>query len=97
MRFVESQQQRNGDYPEESWSERLFEAFFNARAEVTALAEQVEAMRRREAIRERSMARRAKQYLVLLPRCLATSPFSQLFRTRQTFRFLKQRYLGTDD
>jgi Glycosyl transferase family 2 len=56
MRFVESEQ-RNGDYPEESRSERLLEAFFNARGEVTALAEQVQAMRRRQAKHERSTAR----------------------------------------
>jgi hypothetical protein len=79
MKFVESQQQRNGDYPEESRSEILFEAFFNARTEVTTLAEQVDAMRRREAIRERSMAWRAKQHLVLLLRRLATSPFGRSF------------------
>src|SRR5215203_6911174 len=34
MRFVESEAKRNGRYSEESWSERLFEAFFNARAEI---------------------------------------------------------------
>ena len=79
MRFVESQQQRNGDYPEESRSEILLDAFFNARAEVTTLAEQVDAMRLREERRERSMAWRAKQHLALLLRRLATSPFGRLF------------------
>ena len=41
MRFVESEARRNGDHPEEGRSERLFEPFFNARAEGTALAEQL--------------------------------------------------------
>ena len=34
MGFVESEAKRSGRYSEESWSERLFEAFFNARAEI---------------------------------------------------------------
>ena len=41
MRFVESEAQRNGNHSEEGRSERLFEPFFNARAEATALAEQL--------------------------------------------------------
>ncbi len=86
VRFVKSQQQGNDDYPEESWSERLFDAFFNARSEVTVLAEQVEAMRRREAIRERSIARRAQQLLVLLLRHLAASPMGWLLQTTRNFR-----------
>ena len=45
MRFVESEEQRNGDHSEERWSERLFDALFNAKAQVTSLAEQVETMR----------------------------------------------------
>jgi predicted RNase H-like nuclease (RuvC/YqgF family) len=45
MRFVESGEQTNGVYSEESRSERLFAAFFNAKEEVTALAEQMETMR----------------------------------------------------
>jgi glycosyltransferase involved in cell wall biosynthesis len=36
MRFVENEAQKNGHYSEESRSERLAEAFFNARAEVAA-------------------------------------------------------------
>jgi glycosyltransferase involved in cell wall biosynthesis len=36
MRFVENEAQRNGHFSEESRSERLAEAFFNARAEVAA-------------------------------------------------------------
>lgn len=36
MRFVENEAQRDGHYSEESRSERLAEAFFNARAEVAA-------------------------------------------------------------
>ena len=45
MRFVESEVQRNADHSEGRWSEILFEALFNAQAEVTSLAEQVETMR----------------------------------------------------
>ncbi len=41
MRFVESEARRDGHCPEEGGSERLFEPFFNARAEATALAEQL--------------------------------------------------------
>jgi hypothetical protein len=36
MSFVGNEAQREGNYSEESWSERLSEAFFNARAEVAA-------------------------------------------------------------
>lgn len=36
MRFVENEAQRNGHYSEECRSERLAEAFFNARAEIAA-------------------------------------------------------------
>jgi glycosyltransferase involved in cell wall biosynthesis len=36
MRFVENEAQRNGHFSEESRSERLAEAFFNARAEIAA-------------------------------------------------------------
>jgi hypothetical protein len=50
MRFVENEEQRSGHYSEERRSERLFEAFFNARAEVGALAEQVGAMRQQNRI-----------------------------------------------
>ena len=50
MRFVENEEQRSGHYSEERRSERLFEAFFNARAEVRALAEQVGAMRQQNRI-----------------------------------------------
>jgi hypothetical protein len=57
MRFVEYEEQRNGYYSEERWSERLFEAFFNAKVEVTALAEQVEAMRQQKRILRRKYKR----------------------------------------
>jgi hypothetical protein len=50
MRFVENEEQESGHYSEERRSERLFEAFFNARAEVRALAEQVGAMRQQNRI-----------------------------------------------
>ena len=41
MRFVDSEERRSGRYSEESRSERLFEAFFNARAEVADYSEKV--------------------------------------------------------
>jgi hypothetical protein len=50
MRFVKNEEQRDGPYSEQRRSERLFDAFFNARAEVTALAEQVGAMRQQNRI-----------------------------------------------
>ncbi len=46
MKFVESEARRNSHYSEGGRPERLFEAFFNARAEATALAEQLATMRR---------------------------------------------------
>jgi hypothetical protein len=141
MRFVESEEKRNGDYPIESRSEGLFEAFFNATEEVRSLAEQVDSLRRenqslhrrydRSAERVESLhqsmaehkrsaaqlqnrleesersaaplrsrlaeAERAEQDLVLLLSYLTTSPFGWVFRTRENFRILEQRYLGTDD
>jgi cell division protein FtsX len=53
MKFVESEEQRNGHSSEESRLERLFVAFFNARAEVTTLAKQVEAMREQNRVLRR--------------------------------------------
>jgi hypothetical protein len=53
MKFVESEEQRNGHSSEESRLERLFEAFFNAKAEVTTLAKQVEAMREQNRVLRR--------------------------------------------
>jgi hypothetical protein len=41
MRFVESEEKKRGSYSEEERSERLFEAFFNARAEVAVHSEKV--------------------------------------------------------
>ena len=53
MRFVEREERRNDHYSEKRRSERLFEAFFNAQAEVTALTEQVETMREQNKILRR--------------------------------------------
>lgn len=62
MRFVESEAQRNGHYSEESQSERLLEAFFDAKAEVTTLAEQLETMRRQnQRLQRQSEKRRWKK------------------------------------
>jgi hypothetical protein len=47
MRFVDSEERKSGHYSEESRSERLLDAFFNSRMEVTNLVEQVEALRRK--------------------------------------------------
>lgn len=41
MRFVDGEEQGSGRYSEERRSERLFEAFFNARAEVAVYSEKV--------------------------------------------------------
>lgn len=46
MRFVESEEKRNGHYSEESRSERLYEAFFNARAEVAACSKRIRDLER---------------------------------------------------
>ena len=48
MKFVEREEQGTGHYPEERRSERLLEAFFNARGEVTALLEENKRLRRPE-------------------------------------------------
>jgi hypothetical protein len=53
IRFVESEEQRSGHCFEESRSERLFKAFFDAKEEVAALAEQVETMREQNRILRR--------------------------------------------
>jgi hypothetical protein len=57
MRFVEGEERRNG-YSEESRSERLFEAFFNAREEVMALVEEKQKM-----LRENERLRRQNERL----------------------------------
>ncbi len=46
MRFVESEERKTGHYSEESRSERLFEAFFNARAEVAAYSARIRDLRK---------------------------------------------------
>jgi hypothetical protein len=61
MRFVESEERRNDHYSEERRSERLFEAFFNAQAEVAALAEQVETMREQSKILRRKYREMSKK------------------------------------
>ena len=61
MRFVESEVRKSGRFSEEGWSERLFEAFFNADAEVTALAEKVEAMREQNRVLRRKYRSVSKQ------------------------------------
>lgn len=48
MRFVESEERGKDHYSEESRSERLLEAFLNARAEVRTLAEELEITRRQK-------------------------------------------------
>ncbi len=48
MRFVESEEQRNGLYSEERRSERLLGAFLNARAEAATLAEELEITHRQK-------------------------------------------------
>jgi glycosyltransferase involved in cell wall biosynthesis len=67
MRFVESEERRNDHYSEESWSERLLEAFLNARAEVATLAEDLESTRQQKrAVEEHLQAiRSSRSWMVL--------------------------------
>ena len=66
MRFVENEAQRNGHYSEESRSERLAEAFFNARAEVAAYGRKTSELQqelkklRAESRRKRAALNRAR-------------------------------------
>jgi hypothetical protein len=55
MKFVESQDQRNGRYYEKNQSERLFKAFSNARAEVTTLVKELETTRRQKIALEKQI------------------------------------------
>ena len=60
MRFVENEAQRNGHYSEESRSERLAEAFFNARAEVAAYGRKTrELQQESKKLRAESRSKRA--------------------------------------
>jgi glycosyltransferase involved in cell wall biosynthesis len=66
MSFVENEARRNGHYSEESRSERLSEAFFNARAEVAAYGQKTRELQlelkelRAEARRKRAALNRAR-------------------------------------
>ena len=66
MRFVENEAQRDGHYSEESRSERLAEAFFNARAEVAAYGRKTRELQqelkklRAESRRKRAALNRAR-------------------------------------
>lgn len=60
MRFVENEAQKNGHYSEESRSERLAEAFFNARAEVAAYGRKTrELQQESKKLRAESRSKRA--------------------------------------
>ena len=60
MRFVENEAQRNGHYSEESRSERLAEAFFNARAEVAAYGRKTRELQQElKKVRAESRSKRA--------------------------------------
>jgi glycosyltransferase involved in cell wall biosynthesis len=61
MRFVESEEQRNGAYSEEGRSERLFEAFFNARAEVAACGKRIGELEKRLQEVKRMLRRTRRQ------------------------------------
>jgi hypothetical protein len=68
MEFVEREEQRNGYYSEDRRAERVLEAFFNAKAEVTALleekqtmAEQVKILRRGKTKQEKLRREKTKQ------------------------------------
>ena len=57
MRFVEWEEQKNSHHSEESRSERLREAFLNARAELATLAEELEIThRQKQAVEKRLQA-----------------------------------------
>jgi hypothetical protein len=66
MNFVENEAQKNGHYSEESRSERLAEAFFNARAEVAAYGRKTRELQqeltkmRAESRRKRAALHRAR-------------------------------------
>lgn len=70
---------------------------------VTELRDKVEDCDRRldeserSAAQSRAKAERAEQDIALLLRRLASSPFGWFFSTKQNFRILEQRYLGSDD
>jgi chromosome segregation ATPase len=62
MRFVESEEQRGGRDSEEGRSERLYEAFFNARAEVAAQSEKARDLERQLANLEKRLATKREQF-----------------------------------
>ena len=62
MRFVENEEQRGGRDSEEGRSERLYEAFFNARAEVAAQSEKVRDLERQLANLEKRLATKREQF-----------------------------------
>jgi glycosyltransferase involved in cell wall biosynthesis len=61
MRFVESEEQRGGRDSEEGRSERLYEAFFNSRAEVAAQSEKVRDLERQLANLEKQLAKKKER------------------------------------
>src|SRR5919112_1616230 len=66
MRFVENEEQRGSRGFEESRSERLYEAFFNARAEVATLMKELEHTRRQKmALEEQIQAIRSFRWRIL--------------------------------
>ena len=61
MRFVEREERRSGHSYRENWSERLLEAFFNARGEVAALVEEKQALRQENQRLGRQYQKRVEQ------------------------------------
>ena len=58
MRFVENEEQRGSRGSEESGSERLYEAFFNARAEVIAQSERIRDLEKQLANLDKQLAKK---------------------------------------
>ena len=55
MRFVEDEEKRKGSFSEEGRTERLLDAFFNTRAEVATMAQELERKRQQKLALEKQM------------------------------------------
>jgi glycosyltransferase involved in cell wall biosynthesis len=96
MRFVENEEQKNGRYSEESRSERLSEAFFNARAEIAAYGQRTRELQqqlketRAEAKRMRGALHKARQ----AQRQINEIQSSRSWRTLTAFKRIRIRVGG---
>jgi Glycosyl transferase family 2 len=93
MRFVENEAQRDGHYSEESRSERLAEAFFNARAEVAAYSRKTSELQqelkklRAESRRKRAALNRARNAEMQIEAIQA----SRSWKTLTAFKRIRMR------